>query len=296
MCVERKLKNWILGLSLIPILWSCQPKQSLFWEVSGNGLKKSSYLYGTMHVGDERVYQFGAPVKNSFKNADFVALELNMDSVDQTAVMMGLIMEGDYTVKGLLGEDKYSYVDKFFSDSMSTPLSMMNKMQPMYLASMVSARHLQNENDALDLYFHKEAKKNGTTVIGLEQMQEQISAFKSIPYEEQADMLYKAIKNEYEPSDTTASTDVMVEYYVKGDIEALYEYTVANSDFSDSTSQVFNDAFLIKRNHNMVDRVIPKMKEGSVFMAVGAAHLGGETGVIELLRKQGYTVEARKIK
>lgn len=296
MCVEKKLRNCLLGLGLIPILWSCQPKQSLFWEVTGNGLEKSSYLYGTMHVGDDRVYQFGDPVKNSFKNADFVALELNMDSIDQAALISGLLMEGDYTVKSLLGEEKYAFVDRFFTDSLGSSLTMMNKMQPMYLASMVSARHLQNENDALDLYFHKEAKKNNIPVVGLEQMGEQINAFKSIPYPEQADMLYDAVKNEYEPSDTTAGTDIMVSYYVKGDVEGLYEYTIQNSEFSDSTAAVFNEAFLVKRNQNMVTRVIPKMKEGSVFMAVGAAHLGGPTGVIELLRKEGYTVKARKTK
>jgi len=287
--------NLIAMVGLICSVNGQTKKKSLFWKVSGNGLKTSSYLYGTMHTGDERVYNFSSKMEKAFKKADVLALELNMDSVNQLSVMAGLIMKNDITLKDLLSEDDYALTETFFKDSVGQPLVFFNKMQPIFTASMIAAKDLGNQKEqALDMYFFSKAKQMNKTVKGLEKMEEQIGAFSAIPYDKQAQSLIKGIKEAYDSNAVkTNSMNKMMTYYIEGDLEALADLSTEVDKDDLETSALFTEVFLTKRNHHMADRSVPLMKSGSTFIAVGAAHLGGKQGLIQLLRDKGYTVKAQ---
>ena len=264
---------------------------SLFWEISGNGLKESSFLYGTMHTQDDRVFQFKEGVMDAFNHAEIYAMELNIDSVDQAALLSKLIMDSTHSLKTLLTEDEYTIVSDFFRDSLGQPLFMFEKTQPLFTTQMVSLRDLEAQQaDALDIYFFKEAKKQKKQTIGLEKTIEQIDAFSSISYELQAEGLVDAVKNY--GKDDELDMDAMMKYYVEGNLDKLLEMTTDPRENAEM-AKIFNDVFLVKRNYNMAERAEPFIKKGSTFIAVGAAHLPGEYGVIELLRKKGYKVIAR---
>jgi uncharacterized protein len=264
---------------------------SLFWEISGNGLTKSSYLYGTMHTQDERAFQFKEGVMDAFNHAEIYAMELNMDSVDQVALLSKLIMDSTYSLKTLLTADEYTVVSDFFRDSLGQALFMFEKMQPLFTSQMVTLRDLEAQQaDALDIYFFKEAKKQKKQTIGLEKTIEQIDAFSSISYELQAEGLVDAVKN-YGNEDEL-DMDAMMKYYVEGNLDKLLEMTTDPRENAEM-AKIFNDVFLVKRNYNMAERAEPFIKKGITFIAVGAAHLPGEEGIIELLRKKGYKVIAR---
>lgn len=274
---------------LLSALWTVAQDQyqSLFWEISGNGLEEPSYLYGTMHTQDERAFDFKDGVLDAFNNCSAYAMELNMDSVDQMEIMSLLMMEGDAALDNLLTEEEYEYVNTFFTDSVGVGLIMFNKMQPMYTSSMVSLRSLNSqESEALDLYFFSMAKEQGKAVYGLEEMVEQIGAFNSIDYGKQAEGLVEAVDAAYDGSGD-AEVAAMMDVYANGDLDSLLVMTQSADSDLDSN---FSKTFLIDRNHRMANRAVPMIKEGSVFIAVGAAHLPGEQGVIELLRAKGYTV------
>jgi uncharacterized protein YbaP (TraB family) len=268
---------------------------SLFWEISGNGLKEPSYLYGTMHSQDDRVFQFKEGVMNAFNHAEIYAMELNMDSVDQVALLSKLIMDSTHSLKTLLTEDEYTIVSDFFRDSLGQALFMFEKMQPLFTSQMVTLRDLEaQQTDALDIYFFKEAKKQKKQTIGLEKTKEQIDAFSAIPYTLQAKGLVDAVKNYGKEGEL--DMDTMMKYYVEGNLDKLLEMTTEYDEEDkgdEEMAKIFNDIFLIKRNHNMACRAEPFIKKGSTFIAVGAAHLPGEEGIIELLRKKGYKVIAR---
>ncbi len=293
------MKRLIQLLAFLGICMSSKAQtteKSLLWEISGNGLKKSSYIYGTMHVGDKRVYDFKKSMTKAFKKADMLALELNMDSVNQMSVMSKLLMDGDTTLKDLLSDDEYTQVETFFKDSLNMPLSMYNKMQPIFTSSIIGTRNVGTENeDALDLYLFKEAKKMEKPVRGLEVIEEQVGAFNAIPYDAQAKALLKSIQAAYGENTNSSEPNMeeMMNYYVEGDLEKLVTMTESLDSDDPEISKLFNEVFLVKRNHNMANRAEPLMKEGSVFIAVGAAHLGGKEGVIQLLRNKGYTVKAK---
>ena len=282
-----------LTISLFQLTSIGQDKyNSLFWEISGNGLKESSFLYGTMHTQDDRVFQFKEGVMDAFNHAKIYAMELNVDSIDQVALLSKLIMDSTHSLKTLLTESEYTMVSDFFRDSLRQPLFLFEKMQPLFTAQMVSLRDLEAQQaDALDIYFFKEAKKQKKQTIGLEKTIEQIDAFSSISYELQAEGLVDAVKN-YGNEDEL-DMDAMMKYYVEGNLDKLLEMTTEYDEEDEEMSKIFNDVFLVKRNHNMADRAEPFIKKGSTFIAVGAAHLPGEEGIIELLRKKGYKVIAK---
>ena len=264
---------------------------SLFWEISGNGLTEHSYLYGTMHTQDDRAFQFKDGVMEAFNQAEIYAMELNMDSVDQEGLLSKLIMDSVYSLKTLLTANEYKIVSDFFRDSLGQPLFMFEKMQPLFTSQMVALRDLDTQQtDALDIYFFKEAKKQKKQTIGLEKTIEQIDAFSAIPYEMQAKSLVDAVKDYGKEEDL--DMDTMIKYYVEGNLDKLLEMTTKDEDHEEM-SKIFNDIFLVKRNYNMADRVEPYIKKGSSFIAIGAAHLPGKEGVIELLRKKGYKVIAK---
>jgi uncharacterized protein YbaP (TraB family) len=168
-------------------------------------------------------------------------------------------------------------------------------MQPLFTSQMVTLRDLEaQQTDALDIYFFKEAKKQKKQTIGLEKTKEQIDAFSAIPYKLQAKGLVDAVKNYGKEGEL--DMDTMMKYYVEGNLDKLLEMTTEYDEEDkgdEEMAKIFNDIFLIKRNHNMACRAEPFIKKGSTFIAVGAAHLPGEEGIIELLRKKGYKVIAK---
>ena len=245
-----------------------------------------------MHAQDERLFNFKDGVMEAFENTDTYAMELNMDSIDQMALMSKLIMDSTHSLTTLLSEEDYKTVETFFKDSLQQPLFLYSKMQPLFTSQLITMKNLGNQKDeALDLYLFNEAKKQGKQTIGLEKMEEQIAAFASIPYKKQADMLVEAVK-EYGHESGMMDTDEMLKKYLSEDLDALLEMTTSSQE-DPELAEIFNTIFLINRNHNMADRSVKYMKSGSTFIAVGAAHLPGDEGVIELLRQKGYVVEAK---
>jgi len=267
-------------------------EQSLFWEISGNGLSKKSYLYGTMHVQDSRVFQFQDGVLNALDNADFCLFELNLDSVNSIEVIASLIMINGTTLESLVKKKEYVLIKKYFTDSLQLDISLFNRIQPFYTASMIGSKEFkQEEIMALDAYFFDRAKSKSISCVGLEKLSEQIATFSSIPYTVQINYLMDIINSKYNGKPIENELDKMVDLYIKGDIEGLLAFTLNN--FTDEEfKNLFEREFIKKRNETMTKRLVPYLQKGSSFIAVGAAHLGGSYGIIQLLKDKGYTVKA----
>ena len=264
---------------------------SLCWKIYDNGLTDTSYLYGTMHVQDSRVFQFKNGIQEAFNRCEIFALELNMDSVNTLQLMDELIMEPPNRLDSLLTKKEYEMVSQYFKDTLGIGLMIFNKMQPIYTSQLISFEKIKKDQDvALDIYFFNEAKKQNKTTVGLEFMEEQLNAFKSIPYDVQAKELFKAVENAYKGEGQ--EIDELIEYYLNEDLDKLLELTLNSQFMDEEINIIFKQVFLIDRNHKMAERSIKYMKSGPTFIAIGAAHLPGKEGVIENLRKKGYTVEA----
>lgn len=256
------------------------------WQITGNGIADTSYLYGTIHIMDAKAYQFPEGTRESFKSVDAYAMELNMDSVNQMALMSQLMMEDSLSLKDLLTKDEYKDLKTFAKDSVGLPLEQFKRMHPMFLLSQIQMQSFEKDSSLpLDMHFHQMAKKQGKAVIGLERMKEQVNAFHSVPYDSTAKQLVKIARGRSKKSSGEASMNKMLDAYVNGDLNELLEQTT-EQQMSDN----FEEAFLIERNERMADRSTDRLKEQSLFIAIGAAHLPGKKGVIELLRDKGFQV------
>lgn len=278
-------------------LTSCAQKEetvtgdkSLLWKVTGNGLNKPSYLFGTIHMLCKEDAALSDNMVKAIKNADSVYLELDMDNlVDIFGAMTKMNMRNDTTLSDLLTEEEYKKVKKLFSEKSSLiPFSMIEKYKPLLATAMLmESTMVCDEQVAMEQLVMEEAKKQGKSIEGMETTAYQMSIFDSIPYKIQAQELVRMVSEEGKEADGEKELKDMMEAYREQDIKKLGEMIAK----SDGGMMQYEDILLNNRNQNWVEKMKKLMPEKSIVVAVGAGHLPGEKGVINLLRKAGFTVE-----
>ena len=296
-------KKYVL-LSLIFLLFSilsCKSVQnkneanvqaienSLLWKIEGKGLHKASYLFGTIHIIKSEEFFLPNGFNEAFNKSNNIVFEIDMSMLDDMEEVMSLLpkvmMKDDLSLRDLISEDEYEKVNRFFTEA-GLPLFFLEKIKPMFLTMFadpeVKPGILENgEYKSYELEFHSMAENQNKKVSGLESIDYQISILDSIPYKEQARMLLESIDNQ---AQDTSSFDLLVKQYKEQDINTLFN-SIKKDDISKYEKILLND-----RNENWIPVMEEMMKQEASFFAVGAGHLGGEKGVINLLRKAGYKV------
>ena len=144
------------------------PKNSLLWEITGNGLKKPSYLYGTIHIQDKRVYSFDNTVNEIFNSCEAYAMEVILDEIDPLEVQDVFQMKKT-TLKSLLDEDMYAKLQVILQEKIHIPIGILEKTKPMFVASQLAQYYEHKDMPyALDMHFLSLAreKKNDCNWIG----------------------------------------------------------------------------------------------------------------------------------
>lgn len=265
---------------------------SLLWEISGKDLKTPSYLYGTIHIIPKKDFILTDLLKNRFVQTRQLALEIDMDNVFSIFGALGeIFMDDGVTLKDLLTEEEYVRLDEHFQEKKIGSLSTMDNMKPILLSSMMGESDMGEKKDmtSYEMELMQMAKKRRMPVKGLETAAFQMSVLDSIPYEEQAKMLIKSLDDDDNSGDSYTE---MIEMYKNQDLNALHLAVAAESEGIEN----FDHALLYIRNHNWIPVIEEMAMEKPTFFAVGAAHLPGENGVIELLRKAGYQVVPQRKK
>lgn len=270
-------------------------ENTLLWRISGKGLARPSYLFGTMHIVCGNDIIISDSLINAIKNSDKVYLEVNLD--DMAGMMMKMMMNpgqlnmrGDTSLADLLKPEEYEAVKKFFSGGTAAmlPFSMLEKMKPFFLQALMMERAGKCENTIImDQLVMMEAKKHNKKIDGLETLDFQLSIFDQIPYKFQAQTLVKMASDSAKAGDTDIVG--LSETYKKQDLGKMLDMFK-----TDATTSQYNDLLLYNRNDNWAKQLETLMQQHSLVIAVGAGHLPGQKGVIELLRKAGYKVEPVK--
>lgn len=264
----------------------------LLWKISGNDLEKPSYLYGTIHMIGAEDFFLPDGTMTAMDASDQVVFEIDMADMTDMSSMMGLMdkafMKDDLTLQDLLSEEDFKLVDEHFKD-MGLPVLFIQRIKPMFLTVFTSGDmspgDLQSGKIKSYEYEFMEMAKNGDkTTAGLETVDLQLSFFDSIPYPDQAAMLIDGIKNGGSESD---SFKEIVEVYKEQNLTKMLEMTLSE----EGGLAEYDDLLLNKRNKNWIPQMESMMVEAVNFFAVGAGHLPGDEGVINLLREAGYTVE-----
>lgn len=258
-------------------------EKSLLWKIGGKGLSQPSYLYGTIHIMCPDDINISPALQTAFNGTKRLYLELDMDDPSTMLKMMtGMMMSDGSSLQSLLGEKDYDSVAAIFKTQTNMPLAMMSRAKPILLMSMIYPSLLGCSPDSWEQAFMRLAAEKEMEVLGLEKVEDQISVLDSIPYEAQAKLLMKTL---YNLDSARISFGKMVEVYKNQDIAEMIRMSAADEDYGD-----YEEVMLKRRNANWIPVMAAAMEEKPSFFAVGAAHLGGDYGVISLLRKKGYTV------
>lgn len=274
-----------------------QAQNSLLWKIEGEGLEQPSYLYGTMHSQDKRVHELGKLALPYLSQSEAVALELVIDSAQMMPMMMSMfsdMMMKDTTLEDLYKEEDYQLVKNHVAKELGLValIFKIEKMKPLFIAlfmeemSSINGGNIGREMDmALDQYFQKVGEKQGKKLIGVETFQEQMSAFNRIPLQEQANMLLEGAKMEKKGGAPDSSMLRLMDFYLQQDLEGLMQWYEKEQAYKKSSFDTF---ILLERNYRMADRMFEMIQKQSTFIAVGALHLPGEDGLIQLLTDKGY--------
>jgi uncharacterized protein len=280
-------------LTLLTVFYSCNAQtkplkliinkndNSLLWEVSGNGLQKPSYLFGTFHLMCKNDIVFSSQLKTAVSLSDKVYMEMDMD--DPATMFGGILfmnMKDGKTLQQLYTPADYKKVENYFKDSLHTPMSFVERMKPFFLEALLYPKMMPCKTiSGVEEELMKMVKLEKKEIKGF-----QASVFDSIPYEEQAKELLKSIDS---IAENKKVFDTMLNVYKRQQLNEI-ENLFSKSELGLEEHQ---DILLDNRNKNWVGQLKTIMKTYPVFVAVGAGHLVGKMGLIELLRKEGYTVK-----
>ncbi len=265
-------------------------EKSLLWEISGNGLKENSYIYGTMHVMCVGDVEMTHKIEKVFEKAQTVLLEVDMaDPSIMMKMMQASLSQDGKTISEKLGEELSAKVDTILKQNSPMSLAMVNSLNLQTLSMQIGIFALDCQLDlGYDMLFVQEAKASEKKIQGLESVEFQIQTLLS-QSDEEAKQAIEYIVNNFD--EVKSEMNKMISLYKSEDIQGLYD--IVKTGFEDPKYPQGNlEAFLDERNENWIPLIEKTTQTESVFIAVGAAHLAGEKGVVNLLRKKGYTVNA----
>ena len=261
---------------------------TLLWEISGNGLQQPSYMFGTIHMICKEDFLISEIVKQKFNSSKQVYLELDMDDPQlQVTMMQQMQLPDKETLKNKLGESDFKKLDSFLQKEMNMNLVMFDKFKPMMVMSILAQRLLPCAGmESYDMNFAKMATEQKKELLGLEKVEDQLGVFDAIPDSLEIRSIMNMV-NDFESHKKEFSR--MSSIYKTQDLDALYQLMAESPEMMGS-----KELLLDRRNRNWIPVMESVMKNSTTFFAVGAGHLAGSQGVLELLRKQGYKVKGIK--
>jgi uncharacterized protein YbaP (TraB family) len=270
-------------------------ENSVFWEVSGKGLSKPSYLFGTFHLMGQKYVDSLTNVMARFQQSQTIVGELLIDSTMTFKIMMAAQLKGT-TLDKLLSPELYSQTATWLKEVSGYDIKMFNGLNPMTIQVLIMTSMQQKfyhtnpaQDPAMDLFFQQQGKKDRKKVVGLESLDVQIAAlYGQFTYERQAEMLAEFVNDQ---DKAVREMITMNKYYRQGNLGEL-EKLMSTQTFKPGEAEKLLD----DRNKAWLAQLPGLFAEQSTFVAVGALHLSGKNGLVNLLREQGYVVKPVALK
>jgi len=257
----------------------------LLWEVS-KADTESVYLFGTIHSEDPAVLQLPEPVQQAFESSQIVVLEMLLDMEAMLYSSTAMLMMDGRLLSELIGEPLFRQVATAIrTRGIQEPV--LERMKP-WAAAVTLSMPVQETGQVLDAALYQDALQQNKAVYGLETVQEQLNIFESLSEADQVALLKDAVENF--PEIDAMHAELLAAYKQRdlGGLMALNETSMKTGD--QRLAEEFQQNLIVDRNHRMVERMREYLQQGSAFVAVGALHLPGEEGLLNLLEQQGYTV------
>ena len=282
------------------MLLAVAAQAQLLWKVSGNGLARPSYIMGTYHFAPASVMDEIPGMQQALDGCDMVVGEIEKDDVMtpdfQMAMMQAMAAPPDSTLDKLYTPEEYAIIENVFNKymaDMGVTLSMMNGLKPMGISMQLQAAQALKESKEdephgitsfIDMAVQMRANDMGRPSAGLEGVDEQIDLLFNTPLHDQARSLLETCKNDdlFEEM-----TDYIIEAYMKQDLDAIGEI-FADPEVGGYDSESL-ELLIYKRNRNWAEKLVTMMPERACLVCVGAGHLPGDQGLLQLLRGGGET-------
>jgi uncharacterized protein YbaP (TraB family) len=265
--------------------------QSLLWEISGNGLGKPSYLFGTMHVSSKMAFHLSDSFYQALRSVDAVALELNPELWQGQMARLDQLKDNYASFVQPAGND-FLTENSFRLENYVTELTAALSTEPAVVNNLLyrsyKTREDFEEDTFLDLYIYQTGRKLGKRPAGVEDYYEA----EKLVLEAYGDMAREKKKKNID-LDGESIRDISEKVqnaYRRGDLDLM-----DSLDNLMERSDAFREKFLFKRNEIQANSIDSIIRKTSLFAGVGAAHLPGSRGVIELLRNKGYTLRPVKM-
>lgn len=257
----------------------------LFWSIERAG-EPAGYLLGTVHSEDARVLEFTRGFLDRLGECSVFAMELVPDQVTLSRLATFMNLPDGGHLETLVGTDLFGEVAKALA-AYGMPVQQVARLKP-WAAMMTLSVPPPQTGLFMDFSLSLRADGLGLEVVGLETLDEQLNFLEAMPMAQQVALLRQSVR---EFDQVQAVHDQLVDTYLRGDVAALQRMTQEQMVSLDAG---IRDYFMAQgidaRNHRMALALLELLADGRVFAAVGALHLTGETGLVSLLRAEGYTL------
>jgi uncharacterized protein YbaP (TraB family) len=263
--------------------WAIAQDSSLLWKISGNGLEKESYLFGTIHIICKEDFLMDDRITSAFDQSEELIMELDMSDPQLPVKMQQVSLNpGMKNLQSELSDTTAKALNDFLTTNYGVGLAQLGILKPLVLSSMVMVKLLPcAEVESYEGFFTQRATVASKPIAGLETVEFQMGMFDQIPQSVQLEELSKMLAGE----DSKKELEKLVQTYKSENIHTLHDEMNSSGMMSEYQGLMLDD-----RNKNWIGKIEEAMRAKPVFVAVGAGHLGGELGVISLLKNAGYTV------
>jgi len=257
----------------------------LLWRIETPGVAPS-HLFGTYHSNDPRITTLPCPVQEAFDHSASYTMEVIANGAGIVSMAEAMFFSDGQTLQAVLGESLYQETLRAIGVSEAGKTGGIDNMKPWAVLMMLSAPR-EGRGLFLDMALQFAATQRGKPTYGLETMQEQIAVFNGMSLDDQIVLLRDAVQTHQLTQDVV---EELAGAYLNRDLRALL---ALSEKYKPQDARVYNammDRLLVRRNINMSERMRVRLKEGNAFVAVGALHLPGDTGLLRLLSNAGYRV------
>lgn len=267
--------------------------QGVLWKVEvPESDAAPNYVFGTVHVTDRRILNLPMEVRKAFAHARTALFEIKQKGSDAALYRDFVLLEDGQSVSQFLNGDQLRRLSKA-AELYGFEEHVLHRFKPWALYTMFSvppseAARKKSGKKVLDNAMQTRARDFGLPVYGLETIEEQLALFEEASDDEQAAYLDSVLR---QLDEVEVGFETLLQLYLARDIDGIFDLAIDSMDAADSEAwESFQEVFLDQRNINMVDRMQGHLQEGGAFVAIGALHLPGELGVLNLLQSKGYTL------
>ena len=263
-------------------------EEGVFWKITYPNSKQSSYLFGTIHLIDKNQYYLPKTVSKHIEKADLLVMEIA--DLDEQRMEMFILKNGRMTdiLNKVQKDSLYRYAEQKYGLDSTNFENTMGKFKPIFFLQLPYAP-LVMKSESYDVNINHLAMEKGIPIYGLETMQEQVSFFDNLSNELKAEMMMEVVRD---TSDFNKEWHKFQTLYLNQQLSDMTTFDRGNADIM----SFYDKTLLSQRNEKWMTYLASELRNKSVFIAVGAGHLPGPKGLINLFKEAGFTVTRIEIK